>query len=227
MLQDKMQGDDSRLEINPVFDFVYKMTYAIPAGVSFAAIFWLINQKRITGSYFLQPGQWVLAGFSASQICSLTIWFAFSSQEYFLSNDPSGLFGCLIVGELTALVFPLFGVLRHTGIWRWLLASVVAAFATTGLGYLVNIVQFQTLGISAFFSDASDASDAMQLLLAITFLASNVLLLVATISDYKTGASRGWLHWVGAMMVVLYFVVLPILTRISSYLVLQSQSYGG
>ena len=106
MLQEKMNRQNGLPETNMVFDFVFRLAYAIPAGFSIAAIYWLIVQRRITGRFFHQPGHWFLAGFAVLQVGMVAVSLLyFSSGDAVLDDGVSLLLGCLAAIQVAAVVF--------------------------------------------------------------------------------------------------------------------------
>jgi len=223
MLQDRMNRQTSETFV--IFGFVFRLVYAIPAGFSFAAIYWLINQKRVTGRFFLQPGHWFLAGFAIQQVGMLAVWFPFvSSGDAVLGNGVSVVWGCMAAIQIAAVVILFFGVVRNHGTWRWLLGIVATVYLVTSLNLVANILMFQmTTGVRSSWINSMLFFHGLQILMAIGYVIGIIILTIAMLRDYTGKTSRDWLHWVGALMVTFHFIIMPMLTWIMSRLLTPSE----
>ena len=189
---------------------VLSMVAAVPAGIAFASIFWIANQKRITGRFLIQPGHWILASYALDTTFTFAFWlFLFRNSEL---NSPGLLtpfFASLGLTYFAAGGLMIFGLFFTPIRWWGVIASLATSYGISGMSFMVNLTMINAAPAPAMHWIA---------ILEYGKFAANTIcilfLIIAMVVDIRKKTSRDWLHWAGTLVLFLAFGVQPIVQMI-------------
>ena len=179
--------------------------YSIPFGVSIASLYWFVNQKRIVGKFFCEPGHWLLAQSTLylvilNGVQLVALWAGASTSIFFKVYCV-----CSVICSLATVIFLMVGSSKVEGSWQWLF--ILQIFGAGGSA-VVFITIAMEINVLIPISEVAGA---------IFYAACLLLLAVAVVSDLRHSRSRDWLHWIAVGMEVINILVTPILFYLLQY----------
>lgn len=202
-----LQGwlSDFQPELNSDAWNIMRLISSVPSGIALASVYWIVNQKCLTGKFFLQPGHWVLASQAVLMLQTIVavLLLASSAEDIFQAGAwvRATLISFGLIHLLASLI--LVGGLRFGSIrWRLVLGATALIYASESLIYLSQAAPFQFAftTVVAFVSPFEFVASICGIL----------FLVVAVMIDIRTRTRRDWLHWAGVAVLIFESVITPI-----------------